>query len=145
MRTSFWHLIVKKTCAEFFFLRFYFRFLIFILTYGLPMKFFFNNLADFVLNFIILFYKFIIFIKKYINLVSSKFPLYALMFGSIAHKGPNFLPSLFPVKYLKLFFTKKSPLRHYYFTNAYIIYRNWTFVLVNFNVAKLYNFFTHIW
>ena len=46
------------------------------------------------------------FIKKDIYLVSSKSLLYALIFGSITHKDLAFLPSSYPIKYLKSFLPK---------------------------------------
>ena len=88
------------------------------------------------------------FIKKDIYLVLTKSLLYALIFGSIMHKCLTLLPSSYPSdKIFKTFFTKRNPVRHYYFTNVYIISLNYAFLLVkfaffNFSMAKCYNFFT---
>ena len=53
------------------------------------------------------------FIKKYIYLVSSKFFLYALIFGSTIHKGITFFRiSLVPNEIFKTFFYQKTFFHH---------------------------------
>ena len=41
-------------------------------------------------------------------LVLSKFLIHEFSFGRITHKGLKFLPSLYPIKYLKLFSPKAT-------------------------------------
>ena len=93
--------------------------------------------------------KSISFMKKDIYFVSSKFLIHAVVSGSIIHKSITFSwSSLCLRRCLKPFFTKRNLVRYYYFINVYIIYWNWTFVLVKFvffkfNIAKSYNLFSH--
>ena len=47
------------------------------------------------------------YLSKKTNLVSSKSLLYALIFGSIMHKGLTFLPSSYPIEYEKPFLSEE--------------------------------------
>ena len=142
LRTFFWYFITMKNCVGFSFIKFYFSFKILFVVYRSTIKSFFKAIAD---VFQISLYpsnnsSFII--TTHIYLVSSKTLLYALILENNIHKGLTFSPSLEPMKYLKILFTKRNLI-----INIYIVYGNRAFVLAKciFFIICFIIFFIHFY
>ena len=126
MTTFFWCAITRKICADFTFIKFYFRcFRFYFLLYTGSVS---NPLLILLLT--LFYYRMLLhvfsksssFIKKDTYLDSLKLSAYSLIFGSIIYNGLTFSSFLYPIKYLKPFFTKRNLFRYYYFIKMYILY-----------------------
>ena len=81
--------------------------------------------------------------NKYIS-VLIKIYLFIIICGRNMHEALIFVTS----EIFKILFTKRKPVRCYYFIHVYILYQNRAFMLMklvffSFSIIKFYIFFTH--